>query len=254
MTPGYDGKALMPDEMWLCKAGGVSDAAPSPADRGLASVANLIGDPARAAMLAALAGGRALPAGELARRAGVHPATASTHLRRLTEGGLIRVRVQGRHRYHEIVNPEVATVLEAIAQIAPPAPIRSLNQQRIAAALFEARTCYDHLAGWRGVQLRDRLLATGAIRRLDDRDHELTDRGQHLLDELGIDLATLRASRRMFARSCVDWTDRRVHLAGALPAAITSAFIGRGWLTRGPGRSLRVAGDYDSKVEKWLAT
>ena len=175
-----------------------------PADRDLTSIAVLIEDPARAAMLAALAGGRALPAGELARRAGVHPATASTHLRRLTEGGLIRVRVQGRHRYHEIINPEVATVLEAIAQIAPPAPVRSLKQQRIARGLFEARTCYDHLAGRRGVQLRDRLLAVGAIRTLDDRDHELTDRGQYLLDELGIDLATLRASRRVFARSCVD--------------------------------------------------
>jgi DNA-binding transcriptional ArsR family regulator len=224
------------------------------ADRHLAPVANLIGDPARAAMLAALAGGRALPAGELARRAGVHPATASTHLRRLTEGGLIRVRVQGRHRYHEIVNPEVASVLEAIAQIAPPAPVGSLSQHRAARALFEARTCYDHLAGRRGVQLRDRLLATGAIRCLDDRDHELTDRGQHLVDELGIDLAALRASRRVFARSCVDWTDHRVHLAGALPAAITSVFLARGWFTRGPGRSLRQAGGYDDNVENWLAS
>ena len=225
-----------------------------PADRDLASIADLIEDPARAAMLAALAGGRALPAGELARRAGVHPATASVHLRRLTDGGLIKVRVQGRHRYHEIVNPEVATVLEAIAQIAPPAPVRSLSQHRAARALFEARTCYDHLAGRRGVQLRNRLLAAGAVRRLDHRDHELTDRGQQLLDELGIDLATLRASRRVFARSCIDWTDRRVHLAGALPAAITSVFLVSGWLTRGPGRSLHVASDYDQKVEKWLAS
>jgi DNA-binding transcriptional ArsR family regulator len=234
----------------------VSDTAGSypPADRKLASIADLIEDPARAAMLAALAGGRALPAGELARRAGVHPATASTHLRRLTEGGLIRVRVQGRHRYHEIVNPEVASVLEAIAQIAPPPGIRSLSQHRAACALFEARTCYDHLAGRRGVQLRDRLLAAAAIRVLDHRDHELTDRGQHLLNELGIDLASLRASRRVFARSCIDWTDRRVHLAGALPAAITSEFLARGWLGRGPGRSLRVTGDYDNNVEKWLAT
>jgi DNA-binding transcriptional ArsR family regulator len=213
-------------------------AAPMPADRDLAS----------------LAGGRALPAGELARRAGVHPATASAHLRRLTEGGLIRVRVQGRHRYHEIVNPEVAAVLEAIAQIAPPAPIRSLRQHRTALALGEARTCYDHLAGRRGVQLRDRLLATGAIRRLDDRDHELTDRGQFLLDELGIDLASLRTSRRVFARSCIDWTDRRVHLAGALSAAITRVFLDRGWLTRGPGRTLRIARGYDESLEKWLAT
>jgi DNA-binding transcriptional ArsR family regulator len=225
----------------------------SAADRDLASVANLIGDPARAAMLAALADGRALPAGELARRADVHPATASAHLRRLVEGGLIRARAQGRHRYHEIVNPEVAAVLEAIAQIAPAAPARSLHQHRAATGLADARTCYDHLAGRRGVQRRDRLLATGAIRRLDDRDHELTDRGQRLLVILGIDLASVRASRRVFARCCVDWTDRRFHLAGALPTAITTVFLDRGWLIRGPGRSLRVAGDYDN-LEKWLAT
>ena len=223
------------------------------ADRNLTPIATLIEDPARSAMLAALAGGRALPAGELARRAGVQPGAASVHLRRLTEAGLIRVRAQGRHRYHEIVDPEVATVLEAIAQIAPPAPVPGQDQQA-ACALSEARTCYDHLAGRRGVQLRDRLLAAGAIRRLDDRDHELTDRGQDLVDQLGIDLAALRASRRVFARSCIDWTDRRVHLAGALPAAITSVFLARGGLTRGPGRSLRIAGDYDDHLEKWLAT
>jgi DNA-binding transcriptional ArsR family regulator len=225
-----------------------------PADRDLASIADLIEDPARAAMLAALAGGRALPAGELARRAHVHPATASAHLRRLVEGGLIRVRVQGRHRYHEIVDPEVAAVLEAIAHIAPPAPVRSLRAHRAAVALTEARTCYDHLAGRRGVQLRDRLLDASAIRRLDDRDHELTDNGQYLLDRLGIDLASLRTSRRVFARCCVDWTDRRFHLAGALPAAITSEFLARRWLTRGPGRSLRVAADFDDNVESWLGT
>jgi DNA-binding transcriptional ArsR family regulator len=223
-------------------------------DRNLASIFNVIEDPALSAMLAALAGGRALPAGELARRAGVRPAAASAHLRQLTEAGLIRVRVQGRHRYHEIVDPEVATVLEAIAQIAPPAPVRSLRQQQAACALSDARTCYDHLAGRRGVELRDRLLSVGALRRLDDRDHELTDRGQDLVERLGIDLAVLRASRRVFARSCVDWTDRRVHLAGALPASITSAFLALGWLTRGPGRTLRVAPGFDGNVEIWLAT
>ncbi|MFZ0715305.1 MAG: hypothetical protein WAN02_14005, partial [Mycobacterium sp.] len=158
----------------------------------------------------------------------------------------------GRHRYHEIVDPEVATVLEAIAEIAPPAPV-SVGDQQAACALSEARTCYDHLAGRRGVQLRDRLLAVGAIRRLDDRDHELTDRGQHLVERLDIDLAALRASRRVFARSCVDWTDRRIHLAGALPAAITSVFIARGWLSDAPGRSLHVAERFDDKIDEWLA-
>jgi len=204
---------------------GQSAACASQDDRNLTSIADVIEDPAR-----------------------------SAHLRQLTEAGLIRVRVQGRHRYHEIVNPEVDTVLEAIAQIAPPAPVRSVRQEQAACALSDARTCYDHLAGRRGVELRDRLLSVGALRRLDDRDHELTDRGQDLVERLGIDLAVLQASRRVFARSCVDWTDRRVHLAGALPATITSAFLARGWLTRGPGRTLRVAPGFDGNVEKWLAT
>jgi DNA-binding transcriptional ArsR family regulator len=162
----------------------VSDVSASqkPDDRNLTSIADVINDPARSAMLAALAGGRALPAGELARRAGVQPRAASNHLRRLTAAGLIKVRVQGRRRYHEIV-----------------------------------------------------------------------DRGQDLVGRLGIDLVALRASRRVFARACVDWTDRRVHLAGALPAAITSVFLDRGWFTRGPGRRLRVDDDFDGNIEKWLA-
>lgn len=132
-------------------------------ERDLAPVAALFGDRAHLAMLAALADGRALPAGELARRARVHPATASAHLSQLVDGGLVRVRAQGRHRYHELAGPQVATVIEALAQLAPPSPIRSLRQDRQASALAEARTCYDHLAGRRGVELRDRLLAADAL-------------------------------------------------------------------------------------------
>jgi hypothetical protein len=102
--------------------------------------------------------------------------------------------------------------------------------------------------------VRERLLTARAIRQLDDRDHELTDHGQNLVEKLGMDPATLRASRRVFARSCVDWTDRRVHLAGVLPAAVTSEFLERGWLTRAPGRRLRVADSFDDTIEEWLAT
>jgi DNA-binding transcriptional ArsR family regulator len=221
-------------------------------DRDLAAVAVLIGDPARIAMLAALADGRALPAGELARRAGIRPATATAHLRKLVEGGLIRVRAQGRHRYHELSGPPVGMVLEALAQVAPPAPARSLRQHHAAAALAEARTCYDHLAGQRGVQLRDRLLAVGALHTLDDRDHALTPRGEQLITDLGIEASRLSASRRVLARSCIDWTQRRPHLAGALPAAITTQFLSRGWLSRGSGRSLRVEPGYDRQVDNWL--
>jgi DNA-binding transcriptional ArsR family regulator len=215
-------------------------------------VAVLLGDRARVAMLAALADGRALPAGELARRAGIHPATATAHLRRLVDGGLVRVRAQGRHRYHELASPQVAAALEALAQIAPATPIRSLRQHSTATALAEARTCYDHLAGRRGVELRDRLLAAGALAAVGDRDHALTERGVQLVAGLGIDVAALRAGRRVFARRCLDWTQRRPHLAGALPAALTERFIADGWLTRGASRSLRAAPDYDQRLDEWL--
>ncbi len=226
--------------------------APDGRDRDLASIAALIGDPARCAMLSALAGGRALPAGELARRAGVHPATATAHLRRLVEGGLVHVRVQGRHRYHELAGSQVAVALEALAQLAPPFPIRSLRDDRRATALAEARTCYDHLAGRRGVELRDRLLSVRALRATDDRDHRLTDKGRRLVADLGIDPDRIQSSRRVFARSCIDWTSRRPHLAGGLPAAITSRFIALGWLSPTGDRTLHVVPDYKQHLDDWL--
>ncbi len=220
----------------------------------LAAAAALFGDPSRASMLTALADGRALPAGELARHAGVSPATATAHLRRLVEGGLVRVRVQGRHRYHELAGPHIAAVLEALAQVAPDVPLNSLRQHRDATVMAEARTCYDHLAGRRGVELRDRLLATKALHSTDDRDHVLTAHGERLIATLDIDLDPLRANRRVFARSCLDWTQRRPHLAGTLPAAITSTFLARGWIEGGSGRGLRVAPHYDQQLDRWLTT
>lgn len=220
----------------------------------LAAVGVLFGDLARAAMLTMLLDGRALPAGELARCAAVSPSTATMHLRRLVEGGLLEVTVQGRHRYHRLAGPRVAAVLEALAQLAPAVPVRSLRQRRDAAALAEARTCYDHLAGRRGVELRDRLLGAGALRATDARDHELTAHGEHVVTALGLDPDHLRSGRRAFARSCLDWTQRRPHLAGALPSAITATFLDRGWLQPGTGRGLRVAARYDQHLDRWLAT
>lgn len=250
----YGANALSQSQAWLCDADVVQETSPSAlaADRDLAPVAALIAEPARAAMLAALAGGTALPAGELAARAGVHPATATAHLRRLVEGGLVRVRAQGRHRYHELAGPAVAAALESLAPLAPLAPVRSLRSHRAANALAEARTCYDHLAGRRGVQLRDRLLANDALRLVDDRDHQLTEHGRRLLDQLDVDTTRLATTRRVFARCCVDWTQRRPHLAGAVPAAITQAFLERAWLRRTAGRGLRLAPGYDTHLDDWL--
>src|ERR1700755_956766 len=180
-------------------------------DRDLAPVASLIGDPTRIAILAALAEGHALPAGELAHCAGVHPATATAHLRQLVDGGLVSVRVQGRHRYHELAGPGVAAVVEALAQLAPATPVRSLRSDRAAKTLAEARTCYDHLAGRRGVETRGRLLDADALRMVDDRDHRLTPHGRTLVENLGVDAPQLNTTRRVFARVCVDWTQRRPH-------------------------------------------
>jgi DNA-binding transcriptional ArsR family regulator len=221
-------------------------------DRDLAPIGALLGHPARAAMLVALADGRALPAGELARQARVSPATATAHLSRLVAGGLVRVRSQGRHRYHELAGPEVAAVLEAVAQIAPPATVRSLREDSAHRALVEARTCYDHLAGRLGVQLRDRLLADGALEQEGDRDHVLTDHGRTRLRELGLEPDELPRSRRILARTCIDWTHRRAHLAGAIPAAITARMLELGWLSRTSGRGLRPAADYPKRLNAWL--
>ncbi len=239
----------MPIEMFVHHAGPVTE---KPGDVDLAAVGVLFGDPARAAMLVALSDGRALPAGELARRASVSPATATTHLRRLVDGGLVRVTVQGRHRYHELAGPQVSAVLEALAHVAPVSPVKSLRQHRDVTTLAEARTCYDHLAGRRGVELRDRLMDAAALQTTDGRDHRLTAHGQTLIAKLDIDLDQVRSGRRIFARSCLDWTQRRPHLAGALPAAVTSTFLASGWLERSAGRGLRVTAGYDQKLDRWL--
>jgi DNA-binding transcriptional ArsR family regulator len=229
-------------------------------DRDLAPIGALVGHPARAAMLAALAGGRALPASDLARHARIKPAAATAHLHRLIDGGLIRVRVQGRHRYHEIAGPEVAAALEAMARIAPPAPVRSLHQDRANHAIAEARTCYDHLAGRLGVELADRILGNGLLspagagHALTDAGagHVLTDAGRAKLAELGIDPDPVLRTRRVLARPCLDWTQRRPHLAGALPAAITARLLDLRLLTRMAGRGLRPAPDYQARIDSWL--
>ncbi|KAB8193187.1 metalloregulator ArsR/SmtB family transcription factor [Nonomuraea phyllanthi] len=197
-------------------------------DADIAPVAALIADPTRAAILTALLGGRALAAGELARMAGVSAATASAHLARLLDGGLVDVVRQGRHRYYRLSGHDVAEVLEVLARVSARPPVRSLRQSRQARQLEEARTCYDHLAGRAGVGLFDRLKDGGYFAA-----HDLTDAGERLLAGLGVDVAGARRSRRRFAPECLDWTERRSHLGGALGAAITGVLLERGWYVRG---------------------
>jgi DNA-binding transcriptional ArsR family regulator len=202
------------------------------ADVDVASVAGLIGDRARYAMLRALMDGSERPAGELARVAGVSPATATGHLQRLVAGGLVGVRSCGRHRYFRLGGPLVAAAVEALGLIAPPVEVRSLRQSVTAVALAEARSCYDHLAGRTGTALRETLLSRGALRAAGARDFQLTDRGLRILAEFGVDPEPILQSRRMLARDCLDWTERKPHLAGALPSALLARFLEVGWLKR----------------------
>lgn len=198
-------------------------------DSDIAPVAALIADPTRAAILTALLGGRALAAGELARLSGVSAATASAHLSRLLDGRLVDVVRQGRHRYYRLAGHEVAEVLEVLARVSARPPIRSLRQSRQARLLEEARTCYDHLAGRAGVALFDQLVQGGFVV-----NQEVTDKGERLLAGLGVDVAGVRKARRRFAPECLDWTERRAHLGGALGAAVTGVLFERGWYRQGP--------------------
>lgn len=221
-------------------------------DAQIAPAAALMGEPTRAAMLVALVEGRALAAGELARRAGVSAATASAHLARLLDGELVGVIRQGRHRYYRLAGPDVAAAIEALSRLGPPLPpVSSLRQARDRDALRRARSCYDHLAGQVGVELYATLVGRGTLIAGNDAGGngsssatlELAD--ETALTELGIDVDRLRRQRRAFARPCLDWTERAPHLAGALGAAVLDQMLALGWLRRPPngGRGLIVTAD-----------
>lgn len=199
------------------------------ADADVADVAAAIANPARGRMLDALLGGRAMPAGDLARIARVSPSTASSHLAVLADAGLVEVRRSGRHRLHRLAGEDVAHALETLAAIAPPRPVRSLRDGGRVAAERAARSCYDHLAGALGVAVTDRLCAAGA---LDEASLALRD--ETPFRALGIDLDGLARGRRPLTRSCLDWSERRPHLAGALGAAVLDAMMTHGWLVRRP--------------------
>ncbi|RKN15316.1 ArsR family transcriptional regulator [Micromonospora musae] len=207
---------------------------------GLAHLAALLADTTRARICLALLDGRAWTAGELARAAGVAPSTASDHLSRLVEGGLLAQERQGRHRYLRLADASVAQLVEDLAArpSAPPAPDRSLRAARAGAALAYARTCYDHLAGRLGVLMHDALLHRGLLDR--SAGLALTPAGTRWCAELGLPVAPLRATRRPLLRDCLDWTERRPHLSGALGAALCAHLLDLGWLTRGAGRAVRL--------------
>ena len=203
-----------------------------------AQIAALAGDPGRAGMLHALMDGRALTATELARVAGIAPQTASGHLSRLTAIGLLAVERQGRHRYHRLATPAIARMLESIMQVASDLepPRKRLTVGPREAVLRNARTCYDHLAGKLGVALADALVAGGFAEFASDAGI-VTDSGVNFLGRMGIDVAAISARRgktsaRVLCRPCLDWSERRPHLAGAVGAALCAHSFRKGWIRR----------------------
>lgn len=201
--------------------------------------AALIGDPVRAAMLLALFDGRALPATQLAWTAGVSPQAASNHLAKLSDGGLVTVARQGRHRYYRLAGPEVARALEALSQLAPlPRPLEAPLTPK-ARRLREARTCYDHLAGRLGVALADAFERGGLIAPEGPDRYRLTATGEARLAALGVDFSGMTPGKRGVARPCLDWTERRRHLAGPVAARLLERLFALGWIERGrEGRSV----------------
>lgn len=210
------------------------------ADASVAPVAALVADRARAAMLLALADGRVLPACELALQAGVKAPTASAHLARLVEGALLRVEREGRHALYRLASPQVARALEALATLAPPRAASSFREGQHGQALRAARTCYDHLAGQVGVAVTAALLQRGWLRPRRAA-YLLTPAGERALRRLGVDVESAGRARRAFARPCLDWSERRHHVAGALGAAVLDCLVAKDWLRRRrSGRALEV--------------
>lgn len=226
-------------------------------DTDLAAVGAVLSDPARCRVLLALGDGRSLCASVLAEEAGVSASTASTHLAKLVDAGLITATARGRFRYFTLTGPHVGELIETIARVAPTQPVRSLRQGTRANAVRRARACYDHLAGRVGVALTDGMLTSGLLCGADHVDLSktpdrrpvgclaenegltLTPSGRRALQQLGIDVA---ASDHV--RCCVDWTEQRLHISGPLGRAVFSRFVDLGWIRRAPaGRAVTVTPD-----------
>jgi DNA-binding transcriptional ArsR family regulator len=234
---------------------------------GLSRIGALLADPGRAAMLWSLMDGTARPAGELTMIAGVSPSAASGHLARLTEGGLLALEVSGRHRYYRIATPDIAAAIEALANLARASAPQREPERRPGAVPVDmryARTCYDHLAGELAVRLFDSMLARNWLSLAQDGSGvhrekqgatplDATPEGAHALSELGIDMDAQRARRRRFACTCIDWSERRPHLGGALGAAFLEACETHGWIEHtAKRRVLRVTPAGRQHFERFL--
>jgi DNA-binding transcriptional ArsR family regulator len=215
----------------------------------VAVAANLLAEPARAAMLLELMSGRALPAGELAEVANVSPQTASGHLAKLVEGRFLRMEQQGRHRYYSLASSDVANAVEGLLVLTNGAR-KSLPVPEVG-SLEHARTCYAHLAGWLGVQIADALQANGVLLPAGGRAFAVTQRGYEWFKEIGVDVASAEdGANPKVARQCIDWTERRPHVAGAVGVAMYRRFVALKWIVPAKNtRAVRVT--LDGKRELW---
>ncbi len=197
----------------------------------ITEVAALVGDPARANMLIALLGGRALTATELSNAAGVSPQTTSGHLGKLSAARLVVLMKQGRHRYYRLAGPQVAQMLESIMSVALDGPQRYQPKTRVDEQMRHARTCYDHFAGQLGVGVADAMIARDFVV-LGVEAGEVTTAGMEFLARLGVDLSGAQAKRRVFCRPCLDWTERRPHIGGTVGAAFAQRCFDLKWIER----------------------
>lgn len=213
--------------------------------------AKLIADSSRAAMLDALLGLDGLPASELARKANISLQTASGHLAKLVEGNLVRVEKHGRHRYFRLASTDVAQALERLTVIAPPPRINSLRDFSRAQKIQVARTCYDHLAGKLGVSITGAFIEKGYL--VEDKDDFLvTDQGEKFFYDFEIDLDDLRNKRRYFARKCLDWSERRYHLAGSLGNAVLVRLLDLRWIEKLPDRAVKITKKGEAGLYEYL--
>ncbi|MCF6409824.1 ArsR/SmtB family transcription factor [Pseudalkalibacillus salsuginis] len=199
----------------------------------IAAVAKLISEPSRAVILTALLDGRFHPASSLAYTAGIKPQTASFHLKKMIEANVVRVEKHGRHRYYGLENYEVAEVLESLLSLAPKVEVKSFKQATNDKAIRYARTCYDHLAGQLGVKMTDSLLDHGFLEHKDN-TFNLTPEGETFFHDFEIDLEQVRKKRRTYIHKCLDWSERRHHIAGAVGNALLERLIDLKWIERVP--------------------
>jgi DNA-binding transcriptional ArsR family regulator len=204
-----------------------------------ARVAALIGEPARATMLLSLLDGRALPAGELAFTANVAPQTASGHLAKLVEGGLLSVETQGRHRYYRLAGPDVGTALEALGGLAPAPRVRDREPDEVKALRY-ARTCYNHLAGRLAVDIHSAMQRQGLLSPVAQKQRELTELGREWLAEIARDRPLKLTRQEGVARLCLDWTERQHHLGGPLGCRLLNCLCEATWIVRMRGRAVRL--------------